>query len=157
MSTEPNFWPVYGADKLRIIKRFPEQWGGIIALYGDSEDFRLLCQEYGLATDALSKLSNHDDASSSRIRVEYEEIVRELESEILNYIIDTKGLVTGVTVGIATLTAKGPETGISDSLSITVSQPKNGNTDAKYTQDTELECNRNQCAEYKSHRGACHD
>lgn len=37
--------------------------------------------------------------------------------------VETKGKVTGVMAGIATLTAKDPETGISDSLSVTVSQP----------------------------------
>jgi len=37
--------------------------------------------------------------------------------------IDTKGQVTGVAAGIATLTAKDPETDKFDSLSITVSQP----------------------------------
>ena len=86
MSTEPDFRRVDGADKLRIIRRFPDQWGGISTLYESSEDFRLLCQEYGLAADALSKLSNHDDSSSSRQRIEYEQIVRELESEILKYV-----------------------------------------------------------------------
>ena len=86
MSTEPDFRPVDGADKLRIIKRFPERWAGINALYKESEDFRLLCQEYGLAADALSKLSNHDDSNSSTQRIEYEQIVRELESEILEYV-----------------------------------------------------------------------
>ena len=37
--------------------------------------------------------------------------------------VETKGKVTGVMAGIVTLTAKDPETGISDSLSVTVSQP----------------------------------
>lgn len=37
--------------------------------------------------------------------------------------VETKGKVTGVMAGIVTLTAKDPETGISDSLSVSVSQP----------------------------------
>lgn len=86
MSTELDFWPVDRADKLRIIKRFPDRWSGVSALYEKSEDFRLLCHEYGLATDALSRLSSHEDVSPSRKRDEYEQIVRELDSEILNYI-----------------------------------------------------------------------
>jgi hypothetical protein len=36
--------------------------------------------------------------------------------------VETKGQVTGVAAGIATLTAKDPATGISDTLSVTVSQ-----------------------------------
>lgn len=37
--------------------------------------------------------------------------------------VETKGQVTGVAAGIATLKAKDPETGITDTLSVTVSQP----------------------------------
>lgn len=86
MRTEPEFRPVDGADKLLIIKRFPDHWAGINSLYRENDDFRLLCQEYGLATDALSKLSSSEDARLGRKRAEYEQIVRELESEILNFV-----------------------------------------------------------------------
>lgn len=86
MSTEPDFWPVDRSDKLLIIKRNPDYWAGINALFESNEEFRLLCQEYGLATDTLAKLNSPSDTDSIKRREEYREIVRELETEIMKYI-----------------------------------------------------------------------
>jgi len=86
MSTELDFWPVNGADKLRIIKRYPDYWADINALFESNEDFRLLCQEYGLATEALSRLEDSSGPETIRRRDEYREIVSALESDIKKYI-----------------------------------------------------------------------
>ena len=86
MSTEPAFRVSQDTDKLRIIRRFPDHWAVINALFGANEEFRLLCQEYGLAAVTLASLNGTSDAGSIRRRDEYREIVRELEAEITKYI-----------------------------------------------------------------------
>ena len=86
MSTEPDYWPVYGADKLRIIKRYPDHWAAINALFDMKEDFRLLCHEYGLAAKALARLDDPSAIDATGRRDEYRDIVRALESEILKYV-----------------------------------------------------------------------
>lgn len=86
MSTELDFWPVSGADMLRIIKLYPDHWADINALFASNEDFRLLCQEYGLATEALYRLDGSSGPETIRRRDEYREIVSALESDIKKYI-----------------------------------------------------------------------
>ncbi len=86
MSTEPDYWPVVVADKLRIIRRYPDRWGDINDLFESSDDFRLLCHEYVLATDALSRLNRISDTQAVSRREEYADIVLELESELLKYV-----------------------------------------------------------------------
>ena len=86
MSTEPAFSSSQDADKLRIIRRFPDHWAVINTLFGAKEEFRLLCQEYGLAASTLARLNGTSDAGSITRRDEYREIVRELEAEIMKYI-----------------------------------------------------------------------
>lgn len=86
MSSELSFSAVNGSDKLRVIRRFPNLWGDINDLFDNNENFRLLCHEYCLATETLSRLNSASDLTTTNRRDEYLEIVRDLETEIMTYV-----------------------------------------------------------------------
>ena len=86
MQTNSDSWPVDGAAKLHIFRRFPDHWATVKAMFEDNEEFRLLCNEYCLASDTLSRMDGPLDSKASMMRDEYMEIILELETEIRNYI-----------------------------------------------------------------------
>jgi hypothetical protein len=85
MSAELDFFPVNEAGRLRILKQYPDHWASVKTLYDSSDDFRSICYEYGLAVDALSKLTKQSGSEAVTRREEYSEIVSELELELLLY------------------------------------------------------------------------
>ncbi len=86
MNTNSDSLPVEKTGKLHILKRFPVHWATIIAMFEENEEFRSLCNEYGLALDALSRIDGFQDSRARNMRDEYRAIIFELESEIHNYI-----------------------------------------------------------------------
>jgi hypothetical protein len=85
MSAELDISPANDADRLRILIRYPDYWARIKTLFDSSDDFRLLCYEYGLAVDALSKLNNQSESDVITRYEEYSDIVSELDLELLKY------------------------------------------------------------------------
>jgi hypothetical protein len=49
-------------------------------------DFRLLCEDYGDAAEALERWSHSTDAMSPQRVLEYRRLVEELEKEIQNHL-----------------------------------------------------------------------
>lgn len=74
------------AAKIHVIRRFPDNWATVKAMFEDNEEFRLLCSEYSLASNALSRVDGSQDSKVGMMRDEYMEIILELETEIRNYI-----------------------------------------------------------------------
>ncbi len=86
MNTNPDSLPVEKTGKSHILKRFPVHWATIIAMFEENEEFRMLCNEYGLALDALLRIDGFLDSRAKNMRDEYMAIILELESEIHNLV-----------------------------------------------------------------------
>ncbi len=86
MSAESIICPVNEADKLRVIRQYPDYWARIKTLFDSSDDFKLLCYEYGLAVDTLSKLNNQPGSDTYTMYEEYRNIISELDLELLKYL-----------------------------------------------------------------------
>jgi hypothetical protein len=94
MQTNPDSWPAEKAGKLHVLRRYPDHWPAVIAMLEQSEEFRSLCNDYGLASDALSRMGSGQDHGATRARRdEYLFIILELETEIRNYIDEYKSSV----------------------------------------------------------------
>ena len=62
MQTNPDSLPVEKTGKSHLLKRFPDHWAAVIALFEENEAFRSLCNEYCLALDASLRIDGIADA-----------------------------------------------------------------------------------------------
>jgi hypothetical protein len=69
-----------------VLKRFPDHWQSITRLFEQDEDFRVLCIDYADAIEAREKWrGSNDPTAASRVK-EYDELMPELESELMQYL-----------------------------------------------------------------------
>jgi hypothetical protein len=70
-------------DIRELLRRFPAQWGAILALRSGDAEFRSFCQDYSMARAALKRWQRSTGPNAGARAVEYQHIVRELEAELL--------------------------------------------------------------------------
>lgn len=66
----------------RIRKLFPSQAGEIQQLVFSSDAFRTLCEDYGMAVDALDLLERRNHPLDLEKIIEYRVLLRELEKDL---------------------------------------------------------------------------
>ena len=62
MQTNPDSLPVEKTGRSHVVKRFSDHWATEKAMFEDNEEFRLLCNKYGLALDASLRIDGIADA-----------------------------------------------------------------------------------------------
>ena len=69
-----------------VLARFPEQWESIMTLLAQSDEFRVLCNDYTRAVEALRRWRNSDmPVTSARVQ-EYQGLAARLEVEIERFL-----------------------------------------------------------------------
>jgi hypothetical protein len=77
---------VFHPSIFQVIGRFPEHREEILHFYKNSELFRTTCKDYKKCKKALIYWSSLKSGESSVRRVEYEDLLQSLESEIISYL-----------------------------------------------------------------------
>ena len=69
-----------------VLARFPEQWESIMTLLAQSDEFRVLCNDYTRAVEALRRWRHSDmPVTSARVQ-EYQGLAARLEVEIERFL-----------------------------------------------------------------------
>ena len=66
-----------------VLSRFPDRKGEINRIFEENESFRSICRDYELCSQALQRWNQSLKREAEERRVEYAELIEELESEIL--------------------------------------------------------------------------
>ncbi len=74
------------ADLFAVINRFPDQEDALKRLFLRSTDFQGICEDYRKCQDALLHLARSDNDDASASWKEYAMLLKELESEIIEYL-----------------------------------------------------------------------
>jgi len=69
-----------------LIKRFPEHMDSLKLLYRESETFHTICEDYRRCTEALKRWDQSASEDAPALRVEYKDLLHDLELEILQYL-----------------------------------------------------------------------
>ena len=72
-----------------LFERFPDRKETVKALFKDSESFQTLCEDYLKCAEALQYWNQSLKEDASLRRREYEALLRELEEEILQNLIES--------------------------------------------------------------------
>jgi hypothetical protein len=70
-------------ELMLVLRRFPERQAEINRIFRENDAFRAICRDYGLCNQALQRWNQSDVEEAEERRVEYTELMEELESEIL--------------------------------------------------------------------------
>lgn len=76
-------------DHVNLLRFFPGSDDQFVALATESEEFRLLCEEFQLAQEALHRFEKAGEIASMRCR-DYRCIVHDLERELAAMLADRK-------------------------------------------------------------------
>ena len=71
---------------LAINERFPDHKKTIKRLYREDETFQSICEDYQSCYEALKRWSQSVLAEASARKIEYADLLRDLEQEILQYL-----------------------------------------------------------------------
>ena len=71
------------AGMQRVIERFPKQAASIRNLFHADQSFREMCGDYAETLEALERWQASSDPRKAARIEEYQELARELESEVL--------------------------------------------------------------------------
>jgi hypothetical protein len=73
-----------------VMKQFPDHKEVIKRLFMESENFRNICEDYRLCDEALRNWDHSTSEERTARREEYAAILRELEKEILENLLNSK-------------------------------------------------------------------
>jgi len=74
------------ADLFVVINRFPNRKKTLKQLFLKNTDFKEICEDYRKCQDALLHLARSDKDDASAFRKEYALLLKDLESEIIQYL-----------------------------------------------------------------------
>ena len=69
-----------------LIERFPEHMDSLKLLYRESETFHTICEDYRRCAEALKRWDHSASEDAPALRVEYKDLLHDLELEILQYL-----------------------------------------------------------------------
>jgi hypothetical protein len=70
----------------QVVEHFPERRAMVRRLYLKDEQFRSICEDFGLSTDSLRRFVLRPDAHLRPEIDDYRALLRELEQEIRHYL-----------------------------------------------------------------------
>ena len=73
-----------------ILQRYPEYSETIARLFKEDDSFRSLCNDYRLCLNAFNYWNEMNSEKAQARQVEYDDLLRELEEEVLIYLENVK-------------------------------------------------------------------
>ena len=74
--------PVVHSSLLYVIKRFPYRKDTICQFFKKNEDFKILCDDYRICSDAVKTWNQSESEEAPARRKEYTDLLQSLELEI---------------------------------------------------------------------------
>ena len=75
--------PVVHSSLFYVVKRFPHHKHTIHQFCKENEDFKIICDDYRLCSEALKGWNQSESEEAPARRKEYAELLQDLEAEIL--------------------------------------------------------------------------
>ncbi len=82
--------PVIREGLFTICKRFPDHKNEVKRLFGESETFQAVCEDYMRCAEALGYWNQSDSEEAPARREEYAALLKDLEAEILQSLNESK-------------------------------------------------------------------
>jgi hypothetical protein len=81
--------PVVQTSLFAVSKRFPDRMNAIKRLFRENEVFQGLCEDYRRCAEAVEHWKRSTSEEASLLRKEYEALLRDLETEIMERLRDS--------------------------------------------------------------------